>query len=387
MRCPKCGYENEEGAETCKACGADFKQIENEKRAILIKEIKRMQFNFVSSRIILVASFLSLILLIISLCLPAIHLPSVPTRLDIGGILWFTKEGFESLRNGEITVGPFFTTFIIYILVFIITILCSVFALNSIFKTFAKRGTFKGIQYILIGIIANAFYQGVLNAFNYHYEFINNSLYASSELIGAILFDIASFIFLIPLCVHIIGNNMFMGKKENKQLVYFATIIGFFLLRNYDNFFTTIGVINYGSNMLLVEGLFKYFDRSSITYGMNMQTAIPLIFCIIFAGILLLIALFSFLYTTYSFYKRAEINAKRYFILATVNTTSFVGYLVSGIFFSINLNTNQGFYDNYFYINSFLIITAAIVILMQVFAAIGYYKSKQNNVTTSTTIN
>lgn len=352
MRCPNCGHENGNEAKYCENCGSELPHYDYNREALLnLKKLRRIRLNIVTNRVLLIASLIALILLFVSIFLPVIKYPMTDGSIEYGGMAWFIKNGWDLYFTGQISTGPFITTFVVYILNAIVTLTLGAFALTSIIKSFRERKGFMATQYLIAIFVSNFIYINFILNFYYEYYSLNNSYFETSQGSGYFLFELARVAFFIPFIIHIILNGIYNTDPNNKLKIILASIPAYFLFTSYGDYFNSIGFTDYFTSETYLYGLSKYLDPTSVTFDMPAATLTAQVICFIFTLIAFITSIANFMFIIHDIYKTDSVNTKRLLALSITQFVSTFGLVISGIVFAETLNLVPGISDVHININ------------------------------------
>lgn len=376
MRCPRCGHENDDNAKFCSNCGQRFVSSEDMERMAQARQMRRVQFNMLTNRLLMYASILSLILVFVSVFLPTLSWPYSGMNVDLGGMGWFINVGWNYLKNGDIAVGPFYTTFILYIIDIAATFGLGTMALTSIFKSFFKKTPFKASSYIILIIIINLIYQSIFMNFYYEYYSIGNKYYATSTGWGLSLLDYARLVFFLPFLVNLSLSGIFASNRNQRLIVLLTVISSYFTLTNYSDFFTSTGLISPDGNEYYLYGALRYLSSDAFRNQLLGGSFVTIMGVFIFALIALLSSAFTLVYVSRSIYKTETVNTKVFLALAITQFLSMVGIVVCSMLFGKYVGELSYFINYRCYFNLSLIMIIIYNTLMLVFAITIFFKNQ-----------
>lgn len=386
MRCPRCGHENDENSRFCSNCGSPLISETQRQAMRAAQEIRKKSLEMISSRILTFTSFISMIAIIVSLFLPYLTIPFIGDIAEVGGLAWFTNIGQQFVEDGKITVGSYYLTMVFYYVVLVATIALVVLALSSAIKSYRNRTAFKASQYMLIIIAINELFYAILENFYFYYQLSGNAYAYTKDGLGSIIFGIGVTIFIIPFAINLILKGVFSESRSDKGLIIASTIIGYLMFRNYSDYLTSTGVVNYQSRDIYLLGLLHYFDAGTKTATMGPIPSVMGLLCFVFGALLLLMSLFFFCFTSYQTIKRRKVDAYTYLIFAISNMVVTILFIVFNYLFAYYINLSGEFAGFNLYLNTSLLAIVLYAIIMLVIAIIFYRKklNENSNVTYTT---
>ena len=339
MRCPNCGHENDTDSKFCKNCGRELPQYDFAKEAFMnAQRIRRLRMNVVTNRILLIASIISLVLVFVSVFLPVLVRNTSSYTHEYGGFAWFIKLGWDALNKGQIAIGPFILTFILYIINAFITFAGGAFALNSIIKSFRTRQGFKAVQFMLLIFISNYIYISFINNFYYEYYSLGNAYYEARSGYGETFFSLASTAFFLPFMFHLIINALFHEDKWDRVKIILAVIPAYLIFTTYSEYFVSTGFTDYSIYERYIFGISRYLDPAAITRNMPAAPLILNVLTFIFALVSFASSIALFSTIVYSMYKKDNINSDLLLKFSIVHAASVTGLITSSIIYAESLN-------------------------------------------------
>lgn len=377
MRCNKCGHENNDDAKYCENCGAPLEASDYE-RYFVEKKLRRIRLNIISNRILLIVSFVTLMLVFISIFLPTLVKQTTSETIELGGMAWFSKIGWDYLNNGQLAIGPFILTFILYFLNIIVTFTFGALALSSVIKSLRRREGFKATQYIILIFVSNFIYNAIFLSFYYEYYAINNGYYETAQASGYYLLEFARMVFFVPFIVHIVMNAIYNFDSTNRIKNILFALSAYFLFTTYGDIFTSSGFTDYSIQEVYIYGLGRYFDPASITSQMPSETAVMVLLCYAFALIALTSSLTSFMVIIHDIYKRDQVNSTKCLILGSAQFVGTTGLVISSFLLAENMNLVPQISNVHIDLNYALLLLELYAVAFFVISIVFYIIDRRN---------
>ena len=345
MKCPRCQKEVNDDNIYCPYCGSRLPQKEDPALKEL-NEVRKLIFVKVMNRLLNIATIIAVVFAIVGIFGPVISTTGGTATNDIGGLYWFSYQGWLMLRDGQLSVGPFITTFVLYVLTLGGVISLGALAITRAINSLRRREECKTTPHIFGMLIMHRVYCAFVN--NFYYENINNATYSyqTGGGWGETLFNFAIPLFTIALFVYIIVKAVF--TKDAKIIVsrILAIIGASSLLSLIGSSFTVLGFQDLDIPEQVVFGTLHYFEVASVP-------AMPaLIIWIMFGlGVLLIGTTIALGITTIrNLVKYDTINRKLFFNLSLAAAAIGLAMLVVDIVFGAFVNQIDGYANNIFHI-------------------------------------
>ena len=386
MRCPYCGHDNEKDATFCSKCGQRLDARIMEEKLRTIRNIRRATINLFINRILIYLSLVSLVLLIASMMLPSLTSTINGDKdVGIGGVAWFSKQGWEYLQLGAISTGPFLTTFVLYALLVIATIILTVFCLTSLIHTLKYRDGFKVAPFIMTIFVVHFFYHSLMNGFYYQYAYIDGVHYGTSTGYSEILLQIARFLFVIPYFVQMVLNGYYNNDRNARLLIVSTMVVTYFSISNYGDFFTSTGMMNYNNRNIYLFGAMKYLDFDAFTSQMSSNTAFVLILNVIFSLIAILSVSTLLIFSLWSIYHLDDIKPHIHLILSSIYLVASLGALITSFLFSEMIRELALLDKFHYYLNVYNVIPLILSIVGFIFSIISFSNRRKVNINSNYT--
>ena len=345
MKCPRCQKEVNDDNIYCPYCGSRLPQKEDPALKEL-NEVRKLIFVKIMNRLLNIATIIAVVFAIVGIFGPVISTTGGTATNDIGGLYWFSYQGWLMLRDGQLSVGPFITTFVLYVLTLGGVISLGALAITRAINSLRRREECKTTPHIFGMLIMHRVYCAFVN--NFYYENINNATYSyqTGGGWGETLFNFAIPLFTIALFVYIIVKAVF--TKDARIIVsrILAIIGATSLLSLIGSSFTVLGFQDLDIPEQVVFGTLHYFEVASVP-------AMPaLIIWIMFGlGALLIGTTIALGITTIrNLVKYDTINRKLFFNLSLAAAAIGLAMLVVDIVFGAFVNQIDGYANNIFHI-------------------------------------
>ena len=345
MKCPRCQREvNDENA-YCPYCGAKLPHHDNPAEKELL-EMRKNMFLTILHRIMNISTIVAVVFAIIGLFGPVISVEGGTATLDIGGLYWFSFEGWYMLRDGQLSIGPFITTFILYLLTLGGIISLSAYAITRAINSIRRREECKTVPHIVGITIIHRIYSAFVSCFYYESVYNNYYEYETGSGWGETVFNVAIPLFIIALIVYLIGRATFTRKPKVIISRVFSVISAFTLLGSIGMAFACLGFQDLNIPEQVVYGTLHYFEVANVPSA-------PAVFIFLMFGLgILLIASFVALGVTVirDLVKSDSINRKRFLALAITSAAIGLLMFIINIAFGAVVNQIDGYGDNIFHL-------------------------------------
>ena len=349
MKCPNCGREINDDNQYCPYCGNRIPPREEVIIDQQIREIRFKQFSYIMNRILNIATIVAIVFCIIGIFGPAIDVPTSSGTLQVGGMSWFVYEGWVLLNDGVITVGPFYLTFVLYLIMVSSVIALSVHAMFKTINALRRREECHTIPHIIGLTLIYRIYSAFLYCFYYEYEKTANSYYEVGSGWGSTVYGVAIPLFTIGLIAFYIMKRALTDTKKEVVKVVFALISSFVLANSIEVAFAVLGFQDLHIGEQVAFGTLHYFDVCKDVPG----NVVALIVTIFIFGLLFIATSATLLVTTIrNLVKYDKIDAKLFFILSTSNAGISLLLLIFELAFGFKCNDIPGFKDNVLFSNS-----------------------------------
>lgn len=380
MKCPRCQREVNEDNQFCPYCGQRLLN-RNEKEIKEIKDFRKKLFITILNRILNISTFVAVLFAVIGIFGPILEIEGASSTYNIGGLSWFSYEGWMMLKDGRISVGPFYTTFVLYIITFILVILISAHTIYKAINTLRRNEECSTIPHIIVLSIVHAFYSSIVSNFYYEYIYRDGASYSTGSSWGQTVYSVAIPLFLIALIVLLIGKAVFSGRTKTIVTHIFATISSFLLVNCISGTFTSLGIQDFNIGEQYLFGTLHYFDIiSSVSVEVATSIMVMFILGLVFVGLVVSL----FIITIRNLVKKDSINRPLFLALSIAIASIATLMLANEIYFGVVINFVDGFYDNFFFLNeSLLAILGASYLAMGFGIAIfviGEDKPVDNNI-------
>ena len=264
MKCPRCQKEVNDDNQFCPYCGQKLPHKEDP----LTKEYNEMRkqlFIRIMNRIMNIATIVAVIFTVIGVFGPVIELTYNYATYDIGGLYWFSYEGWLYLQDGKLSIGPFITTFVLYIITVAGVVTLSSLAMTRAINSLRKKEECKTVPHLILLAIIYRVYSAFVSCF--YYASISGAYDQTStgSAWGESLYTFALPIFTIAFIAYIIVKAIF--TRDSKIIVtrIFTIISSFVLLNMIGNAFTTLAYIDVDFTSQTTLGILRYFEEYQIS--------------------------------------------------------------------------------------------------------------------------
>ena len=340
MKCPKCDREINDDNIYCPYCGA--RVVKNDEQVLKeIKNLRRVAFIHVFNRILNISTFAAVIFMIIGLFGPILIDDSLSSN-GIGGLSWFAFDGWRLLNNGVISIGPFITTFVLYVLVFIAVVTLSSFAIYKAINSLRKREECRTIPHIIFLAIIHRVYSAFI--YNFYYESISTmeGSYATGSGWGEVTYSVTIPLFIIALIVLLIAKAIFSGDKRKIVSHIFIIVSSFLLMNTIGSTFAVLGYQNIDIGEAYVFGTLHYFEVTNAVTPL----LVTLILMMFGLGVLYIGAVIALVITSIrNLVKKDEINRSLYLGLSISLFTITLLMLIVSTIFGFACNEIDGYYN------------------------------------------
>lgn len=351
MKCPRCQREVNDDNQFCPYCGQRLLK-EDEQAIKEVKEFKRKLFVSILNRILNISTFVAILFAIIGIFGPVLELEGSNATYNIGGLSWFSYEGWMMLRDGRISIGPFITTFTLYILTFIFVILISAHGIYKAINALKRRSECSTVPHILALSLVHAIYSSIVSNFYYEYIYRDGSSYATGSSWGEVVYSVAIPLFTIALMVLLIGKAVFTGRSKTIVSQVFAITSSLLLANCISGAFTTLGFQEFNIGEQDLFGTLHYFD---LYYGLSAGVATSIFVMFILGVLLIAVAVTLYITTIRNLVKKETINRPLFLILSISSAVIATAMVVDAIVFSVLINFEEGFSNYYFFLNESLL--------------------------------
>ena len=352
MKCPRCQNEINETDQYCPHCG--HRIVHQDARELRqIKEAKYRQLSFIMNRLLNIFTLIAVIFAIIGIFGPVIGYSGNTTKLEIGGLYWFTYEGWVHLEDGIISIGPFYTTFALYIITFIAVMALGALAIARAINSLRRHEECHTIPHIIGLAVIYRVYTAFL--YNFYYEYVSNTAgqFVTDAEWGSTLYTLAIPLFTIALIILLIMKAVLTGTSKKIIRQVFTLVASFSVLNMIESVYTVLGVQDITINERVVFGSLHYFD---VARGMPIEPTITVLVAFIFGSILLVSSVALGIINIRNLVKKDSINRILFLILACINNVAVLALLINNIIFGNTANMIEGWYDNIFYLNEDLLL-------------------------------
>ena len=346
MKCPRCQKEVSDDNIYCPYCGSRLPQKEDPALKEL-NEVRKLIFVKVMNRLLNIATIIAVVFAIVGVFGPVISTTWGIATNDIGGLYWFSYQGWLMLQDGQLAVGPYITTFVLYILTVGGVISLGSLAITRAINSLRRREECKTVPYIFGMLIIHRVYCAFVNCFYYENVYNSNYSYSTGGGWGETLFNFAIPLFTIALFVYIIVKAIF--TKDAKIIVsrILAIIGASSLLSLIGSSFTVLGTQDVNLTEQIVLGTLRYFETNNVG-------AMPaLIIWIMFGlGVLFVGTSIALGITTIrNLVKSDTIDRKLFLNLSIANAVIGLAMLIVDIVFGAFVNQIEGLESYIFHIS------------------------------------
>ena len=328
MKCPRCQREVNDDNQFCPYCGQKLPH----KVDPVTKEYNEMRkqiFMRIMNRIMNIATIVAVIFTVIGVFGPVIQLTYNYATYDIGGLYWFSYEGWLYLRDGQLSIGPFITTFVLYIMTVAGVVTLSSLAMTKAINSLRKREECKTVPHLILLAVIYRVYSAFINCF--YYASISSAYDQTStgSAWGESLYTVALPLFTIAFIAYVIVKAIF--TRDSKIIVtrIFTIISSFVLLNMIGNAFTTLAYIDINNTSQTTLGILRYFEEFQIP-----ATSAVIILSLFGLGILFLATIIALgLINIRNLAKNDSINRKTFLILSICAASiAFIMFILDIVF-------------------------------------------------------
>lgn len=359
MRCPKCGNEVNDSNQFCPYCGARL--VKKDEQAIrFIKEIRLKQISFVMNRLLNISTIIAIVFAIIGVFGPVIL---TTDNTEIGGLQWFSSTGWRYLNEGLIAIGPFYTTFALYILLFLIVITIGAFGIYKAINGIRRNEECKTIPHIISLSLVHSVYSAFVNNFYYEYTSQGDYYFEAGSGWGVTVYSLAIPLFIIALMIYLVMKAV-LTASNNKKIVrhIFALVSTFALASSISSIYTILAYQDIEIFRYEAYGTLKYFEVIS-NMPINVITLIIISFIL---STLLMGIIIAFVITTLrNLVKYDKINRPLLLSLGISQAVIVFMLIIIEVLFGNAVNSIEGWSYNFFHLTSnfILIILASMLVL------------------------
>ena len=353
MKCPRCNREINEDNQYCPYCGQRIVRSEEEIMMKEIRDFRMKQFTIIMNRVLNIATIIAVVFAIIGLFGPVISVPTVNGDMQIGGLGWFTYEGWTMLNDGIITVGPFYLTFVLYILMLVGVIGVSVHALFKSINALRKHEECHTAPHIIFLSLIHHVYSAFLYCFYYEYEETVNGYYEVGADWGSTVYGVAIPLFTIGLIAYLIMKSVINGDKKKIVKTVFALVSSFAVLNFIEVVFAVLGFQDLHIDEQDAFGTLHYFD---LVGDMPGNVAALIIMMFIFGLLYIGVAITLGITTIRNLVKYDKIDRKLFLSLAISSAVITFTMLILNSIFGFSCNDIPGFENNVLFANSNLLL-------------------------------
>lgn len=343
MKCPKCGNEVNENNQYCPYCGQRLTNPDDQAKK-LVKEIRLKQTSFIMNRLLNISSIIAIVFAIIGVFGPVISFEGIDNP-DIGGLQWFSYQGWNMLNEGQITVGPFYLTFALYILFFIGVIAIGAFGIYKSINSLRRNEECKTIPHIIGLMLTQSVYSALIYNFYYDYAQEGEYYYEAGSGWGETIYSLAIPLFIIALIVFLIMKAV-LTSDNNKRVVkrIFALICSFSLTSSITTVYKFLAYQDYAIGRYEASGTLRYFEEIP-----NMPPQVASLVIVAFVlGTLLIGVIIAFAITTLrNLIKYDKVNRSLIFTLGLAQAAIVLAMLIVDIIFGNSLNLIEGWSNNF----------------------------------------
>ncbi|MCR4879830.1 MAG: zinc-ribbon domain-containing protein [Bacilli bacterium] len=351
MKCPRCQKEVNDDNQFCPYCGQKLHNEDN----LYVKQLKEARFNqfsFIMNRILNIATFISVLFVLIGIFGPILTFSNATTSVNIGGLEWFAYSGWRMLQDGMISVGPFYLTFVLYIVISLASVGLVVHAVYTAINSLRKNDKCKTVPHIIVLSIARHIYSAII--YNFYYE----EMYSAYGMIsygdgwGDTTYYVTIPFFTIGLIAYLIVRALHEHDTKVTLTTIFGLICSFSFINLFNNAFILLSYQNIHTGEAFTYGTLHYFD---ILSNPTTSEALCIILMEVLGALVIINGVIYAIFTIKKLVKHEKINKELTLVCAINNFVFVIAMLVINGMFGSVVNAARGSNNIYFSIHGNLL--------------------------------
>ena len=381
MKCPKCQNEINDDNQYCPYCGHKIVRAKP-KMSKEVREMRMAHISFIMNRVLNISAIVAIVFAIIGMFGPITSITNGYEVTDIGGLSWFSYSGWVLLNEGVISIGPFYTTFVLYILTFIAIIVFASLALHKAINSLRKREECRVIPHIILMSIIHSVYSAFIYCFYYEYNKLGEYYVESGSAWGETVFGVGIPLFTLALVVYLIMKAV-ISEEGSKKIVrtVFVLVCSLALMNMIASVFSVLGILNLNTGEMNAYGTLHYFDKiSNMDSSLVSTILVGFFFGLIFMGL----AIAYSIITIKNLVKKDKVDRKLTLQFGIAQAIIAFLILITAIVFSALLSNMVDYTGNIIHITgdlALLILSSLLVLGLSIAVfAMGELQPKDPNI-------